>query len=301
MNIFDRGLLRRRRDRAAAGLARHESLFLEIAERVADRLDDVKRDFPRALDLGCHTGSLSRRLGGRGGIEWLVQCDLSPAMAAAAALEGRPALAADEEWLPFAPSSFDLVLSVLSLHWVNDLPGALIQIGKTLKADGLFLGAMLGGQTLQELRMALMQAELAEEQGASPRVSPFADLRDIGALLQRTGFALPVVDRDTVTLRHAGALELMAELRAMGESNATQARRRSPTRRATLLRAAEIYQEMFGAGQSGLPVTFEILYLTAWAPHDSQPKALAPGSAKQRLGDMLGSGEMPAGDKARPR
>ena len=301
MNIFDRGLLRRRRDRAAAGLARHDWLFREIAERVADRLDDVKRDFPRALDIGCHTGTLSRRLRGRGGIEWLVQCDLSPTRAAAAALEGRPTLAADEEWLPFAPSSFDLVLSVLSLHWVNDLPGALIQIGKTLKADGLFLGAMLGGQTLQELRMALMQAELAEEQGASPRVSPFADLRDIGALLQRTGFALPVVDRDTVTLRYAGALELMAELRAMGESNATRARRRSPTRRATLLRAAEIYQEMFGADQAGLPVTFEILYLTAWSPHDSQPKALAPGSAKQRLGDMLGSEEIPAGDKARLR
>lgn len=301
MNVFDRRLLRRRRDRAAAGLAQHESLFRDIAERVADRLDDVKRNFPRALDLGCHTGTVSRLLGGRGKIEWLVQCDLSPAMAAAAATNGRPAVAADEEWLPFAPSSLDLVLSVLSLHWVNDLPGALIQVAKVLKPDGLFLGAMLGGQTLQELRTALMQAELAEEQGASPRVSPFADLRDIGALLQRAGFALPVVDRDIVTLTYPGALELMAELRAMGESNATQARRRSPTRRATLLRAAEIYQEMFGTGQAGLPATFEIVYLTAWAPHACQPKALMPGSAGQRLADILGSEEIPAGDKARPR
>ncbi len=301
MKVFDRRLLRRRRDRAAAGLAQHDFLYREIAERVADRLDDVRRGFPRALDLGCHTGTLSRLLGGRGSIEWLVQCDLSPAMASAAAADGRPALAADEEWLPFAPGSFDLVLSVLSLHWVNDLPGALIQIGRSLKADGLFLGAMLGGQTLQELRLALMQAELAEEQGASPRVSPFADLRDVGALLQRTGFALPVVDRDIVTLTYPGALEVMAALRAMGESNATWARRRSPTRRGTLVRAAEIYREMFGAGRGDLPVTFEVLYLTAWTPHESQPRPLAPGSAGHRLADSLGSEEISAGDKARPR
>ena len=301
VNVFDRRLVRLRRDRAAAGLARHESLFCEIAERVADRLDDVKREFPRALDLGCHTGTLARLLGGRGGIEWLVQCDLSPAMARAAAAQDRPVLAADEEWLPFAPSSFDLILSVLSLHWVNDLPGALIQIGKALKPDGLFLGAMMGGQTLQELRTALMQAELAVEGGASPRVSPFADVRDAGALLQRAGFALPVVDRDVVTLRFTGALELMAELRAMGESNATHARRRSPTRRATLMRAAEIYQDMFGTGQAGLPVTFEVVYLTAWAPHASQPRALAPGSAGRRLADFLGGEELPAGEKAGPR
>lgn len=301
MNVFDRGVLRRRRDRAAAGLAQHDGLFREIAERVADRLDDVRRDFPRALDLGCHTGTLSRLLGGRGRIEWLVQCDLSPAMAKAAAADGRPALAADEEWLPFAPGSFDLIVSVLSLHWTNDLPGALIQIRKALKADGLFLGAMLGGQTLHELRLALMQAELAEEQGASPRVSPFADLRDVGGLLQRAGFALPVVDRDIVTLTFPGALEVMAALRAMGESNATRARRRSPTRRATLMRAAAIYQEMFGTGREGLPVTFEILYMTAWAPHASQPRALSPGGAGHRLADILDSEEVPAGDKARPR
>lgn len=301
MNVFDRRLVRRRRDRAAAGLAQHDFLFREIAERVADRLDDVRRGFPRALDLGCHDGALARLLGRRGGIEWLAQCDLSPAMAKAAAQGGGSALAADEEWLPFAPGSFDLILSVLSLHWTNDLPGALIQIRETLAADGLFLGAMLGGQTLQELRTALMQAEIDEEHGASPRVSPFADLRDIGALLQRAGFALPVVDRDIVTLTYPSALELMAGLRAMGESNATHARRRTPSRRATLLRAAEIYRQMFGADREGLPATFEILYMTAWAPHESQPRALAPGSAASRLADALDSEEIPAGDKARPR
>jgi SAM-dependent methyltransferase len=301
LNIFDRRLLRRRRDRAAVGLKQHDFLIREVAERVADRLEDVRRNFPKALDLGCHHGVLARLLGRRGGVEWLVQCDLSPAMARAAVADGRPALAADEEWLPFAPGCFDLIISVLSLHWTNDLPGALIQICKTLKADGLFLGAMLGGQTLQELRMALMQAEMVEEQGASPRVSPFADLRDTGALLQRAGFALPVVDRDIITLTYPGAFELMAALRAMGESNATHARRRTPTRRATLMRTAEIYQEMFATGREGLPVTFEILYMTAWAPHESQPRALTPGSAVSRLADALDSEAHPAGDKARPR
>jgi SAM-dependent methyltransferase len=301
MNVFDRRLVRRHRDRAAAGLARHDSLYREVAERVADRLDDVKRSFPRALDLGCHNGTLGGIVGRRGGMDLLVQCDLSPAMAGAAAAEGRPALAADEEWLPFAPGSFDLILSVLSLHWVNDLPGALIQICRALKADGLFLGAMLGGETLHELRSALMQAELDEEQGASPRVSPFLDLRDAGALLQRAGFTLPVVDRDVITARYPNALALMAALRGMGESNAVHVRPRRASRRATLLRAAEIYQDCFARNQGEVPATFEVIYLTAWAPDRSQPQALRPGSAHGRLAEALGTEEIPAGEKARPR
>jgi SAM-dependent methyltransferase len=300
INVFDRRLVRRHRDRAAAGLAQHDFLYREVAERVADRLDDVKRAFPRALDLGCHDGVLARSVGRRGGIELLVQCDLSPAMAGAAAAQGRPALAADEEWLPFAPGSFDLIMSVLSLHWVNDLPGALIQIRQALRDDGLFLGAMLGGESLHELRTALMQGEIAEEQGAGPRVSPFAELRDAGALLQRAGFALPVVDRDIITATYPNAFELMAALRGMGESNAVHARRRTPSRRATLLRAAEIYQEMFARDRGGLPATFEVIYLTAWAPDKSQPQALEPGSARSRLAEALDAEEIPAGEKARP-
>ena len=301
MQIFDRRALRRQRDRAAAGLARHDALFREVAERVADRLDDVKRRFPLALDLGCHDGTLARLLGARGGIETLVQADLSPAMAAAARAQGHPALAADEEAQPFAAGSFDLVTSVLSLHWVNDLPGALIQIRRALKPDGLFLGALLGGETLRELRAALMQAELDLEGGAGPRVSPFADLRDAGGLLQRAGFALPVVDRDRITLAFPSALELMARLRGMGESNAVLARRRTLSRRGTLLRAAEIYQGRAGPGQAALPATFEVLYLTAWAPHEAQQQPLKPGSARSRLAEALGSEEKPLGDKARPR
>ena len=308
MTIFDRRLLRRRRDRAAGRPTRTDFLWREVGERLADRLDDVRRRFPLALDLGCHDGTLGRLLGARGGVETLVQCDLSPAMARAAGAAGRaapatnavhrPALAADEESLPFAAASFDLVLSALSLHWTNDLPGALIQVRQALKPDGLFLGALLGGETLGELRGALMQAELELEGGASPRVSPFADLRDAGGLLQRAGFALPVADRDRITVTYPNALALMAELRAMGESNAVLARRRRPTRRATLLRAAEIYQAGHGDRAGRLPASFEVIYLTGWAPHASQQQPLKPGAARARLADALGTEESSAGEKA---
>jgi SAM-dependent methyltransferase len=222
-------------------------------------------------------------------------------MARAAASAGRPSLAADEEALPFAPHSFDLVMSVLSLHWVNDLPGALIQIRQALEPDGLFLGALLGGETLAELRVALMEAELAEEAGAGPRVSPFAEVRDAGALLQRAGFALPVADVDTIPVTYPDALALMRDLRGMGESNAMVERRRTPTRRATLARAAAIYAEKYGQADGRVPATFQVITLTAWAPHPCQPKALAPGSARSRLADALDAEERPTGDKARPK
>lgn len=301
MNVFDRRLVRRHRDRAAVRLAEHGYLFAEVAERLADRLDDVTRAFPIALDLGCHGGALANALGRRGGIETLVQCDLSVAMARLAAADGRPTLAADEEALPFAPASFDLVLSALNLHWVNDLPGALIQINRALKPDGLFLAALLGGRTLSELREALLEAEVAEAGGASPRLSPLADIRDLGNLLQRAGFALPVVDADTITVSYPDALALMRDLRGMGETNAVHTRPRGATRRATLVRAAAIYAERFARADGRVPATFEVLYLTAWAPHPCQPKALRPGSAQARLAEALGTEEVPAGDKAKPK
>lgn len=301
MTVFDRALLRRRRDRAAQRLGAHGFLFAEAAERLADRLEDVTRRFPLALDLGCHDGILARVLAGRGGVETLVQCDLSPAMARAAAKNGAPTLAGDEEALPFAPASFDLIVSALSLHWVNDLPGALIQIRHALKPDGLFLGALLGGETLTELRAALMEAELAEEGGASPRVSPFAELRDAGGLLQRAGFALPVADADRIAVTYPDALALMRELRAMGESNALIARRRGLMRRATLARAAAIYAERFAEPDGRIRASFEVITLTGWAPHPCQPQALKPGSAATRLAEALGAEERPAGDKARPK
>jgi SAM-dependent methyltransferase len=282
--VFDRNQVRRQRDRAASTLDDHSFLFDEVADRLGDRLLDVTRKFPLALDLGCHTGALGRLLGRRGGIERLVHCDLSPAMARAA---GGWSVAGDEEALPFAPQTFDLILSNLSLHWVNDLPGALVQINRALKPDGLFLATMLGGETLRELRRSFIEAEVAEEGGAGPRVSPFADVRDAGALLQRAGFALPVVDIDSITITYGDPLRLLADLRGMGETNAALARRRSVTRRATIARMIELYRERYAGPDGRVPATFQVLTLTAWRPHESQQKPLARGSGKASLADVL--------------
>ncbi len=298
MTVFDRRLLRHRRDRAARHTSDVPFLFAETAERLADRLEDMARGFPRALDLGCRAGTLASVLRGRGGIEFLVSSDLSPAMARRA---GGTSLAADEEALPFAEHAFDLVFSSLALHWVNDLPGALLQIRRCLRPDGLFLGAMLGGGTLGELRAALMQAELDVEGGASPRISPFVDIRDAGNLLQRAGFALPVADADTLTVSYPDALTLMRDLRRVGESNVLCERRRTPMRRETLMRAAARYAERFGRADGSVPATFQIVYLTAWAPHPDQQRPLAPGSARGRLADALDSPEISAGDEADPK
>lgn len=292
IHVFDRQQVRRQRDRAAATLPQHDFLLREVAARLADRLDDTVRRFPRALDLGSHAGEMAAAVSGHGGIETMVHADLSPAMAAMArASTGGMAVVADEEALPFAPQAFDLVLSNLSLHWVNDLPGTLLQIRQVLKEDGFFVAAMLGGETLRELRQCLLEAELAEEGGAGPRVSPFADVRDAGALLQRAGFALPVVDIDTVTVTYADPMRLLADLRGMGEANAVATRRKSFSRRATLLRALALYEERFKTADGRVPATFQILFLTAWRPHPSQPKPLAPGSGRVNLADALNTGE----------
>lgn len=300
--IFDRKSLRVHRDRAAAGITAHDFLFREVGERLLERLDDIKRHFSLALDLGCHNGVVADLLRQRepAAVGRLVQSDLSPAMARRAAANGCTTLVADEEALPLAPASLDLVISVLTLHWVNDLPGALLQIGQTLKPDGLFLATMIGGDSLSELRGALMQAEIETEQGASPRVSPFADLRDMGGLLQRAGFALPVTDVDSITVTYPSALALMQELRGMGEANADRNRRRALTRRETLLRAAALYADRHGDAEGRIPATFEVIYLTGWRPDASQPKALRPGSATARLADALDSREVAAGETASP-
>lgn len=204
-----------------------------------------------------------------------------------AARGGGPAVAAEMDSLPFAAGRFDLAISNMSLHWVNDLPGTLIQIRRALKPDGLFLAALAGGGTLGELRAALTEAELEITGGASPRVAPFVDLRDAGALLQRAGFALPVVDGDVITVRYENALRLMADLRGMGEANAMIAMPRSFTGRQVLLRAAEIYQARHAGPDGRIPATFQIVYLTGWAPDPSQQKPAKPGSATARLADAL--------------
>lgn len=281
--VFDRRQVRRQRDRAAPRLAEHSFLFDEVADRLADRLLDITRSFPLALDLGCRNGTMARILAGRGKVGRLIQCDLSPVMAAV----NGPALAADEEALPFAPQSFDLVLSNLGLHWVNDLPGALVQINHALKPDGLLLATMFGGETLIELRRCLMDAEIEQEGGVSPRVSPFAEVRDAGSLLQRAGFALPVVDIDTITVTYQEPLRLLADLRGMGETNATAGRRKSFTRRATLARAMDLYRQRYAGSDGRVTATFQVLTLTAWRPHESQQKPLARGSGKTSLADIL--------------
>ncbi len=265
---------------------------------MADRLDDITRRFPLALDLGCGDGAMARALRGRGGIEIMLHMDATWEFAR---LAPPPRLVAEAEALPFRPQSFDLVLSNLDLHWANDLPGALLQLRHVLKPDGLLLAALWGGDTLHELRRALLEAELAEEGGASPRVSPFADVRDLGMLLQRAGFALPVVDSDTIEVTYGDALALMRDLRAMGETNAVSERRRGFTRRATLARAAAIYQELSGRPDGRIPASFQLITLTAWAPHASQPQPLRPGSAQTRLAEALEAREQAAGEKARPR
>jgi NADH dehydrogenase [ubiquinone] 1 alpha subcomplex assembly factor 5 len=296
--VFDRAALRQRRERAARDWPSHSFLKREIAERLVERLDDVRKSFSQALDLGCHGDEVARALaGGRStaAVGSLIRADLGYGFAQAA---HGPSLVADEEALPFAPASFDLVLSAMSLHWVNDLPGTLIQIARILRPDGLFLGALLGGSTLWQLRQALQSAESEIEGGLSARVSPFADLRDAAGLLQRAGFAMPVADGETIDVEYANALALMRDVRAMGESNAVAGRRRGLARRATLVRAAEIYDQRFAAPSGRVSASFEVLYLHGWAPHASQPKALRPGSAARRLADALGSVERSAGEKA---
>lgn len=269
--VFDRHIVALRRRRAAADFAAHAFLHEEIARRLLERLADVNRVFPRALALGL---SLNERPGG----EQIISGPPSPA----------PQLLFDEEALPFAPASLDLIVSNLALHWVNDLPGALLQIRQTLRPDGLFLGALLGGDTLKELRQAFLEAEAMVEGGASPRVSPFADVRTLGGLMQRAGFALPLVDVDTLTVSYADAFALMRDLRGMGETNAHVGRRKSFSRRQTLKAMAEIYRERFGGADGRIPATFQVIYLTGWAPHDSQPKPLKPGSAQMSLTEVLG-------------
>lgn len=294
MQIFDRAVKRRHRQRTASQAAEYDFLRAAVADRLLDRLEDIRRTFPLALVQGCDAAWLQPRLHGRGGIETLVSMDALPAAAPLHVM-------GDEEFLPFAERRFDLVLALLNLHWVNDLPGALIQIRRILKPDGLFLGALLGGTTLSELRQSWLAAEAELEGGASPRVSPMAETLDGAALLQRAGFALPVVDSEVIRVTYADAFRLMRDLRGMGETNATLSRRKSFTRRATLLRMAEIYQQRFPAGDGRIAAGFEVITLTGWSPHDSQQKPLRPGMAANRLAAALDTVEYPLGGRPVPK
>jgi NADH dehydrogenase [ubiquinone] 1 alpha subcomplex assembly factor 5 len=254
--VFDRTAVRRHRDRAASLIARVQPVLREAAERLIDRLDDISRDFTRALDVGGR-GVVAPILRGRG-ID-VVSCDLSPRMAA---LVTGPSVAADEEFLPFGPSSFDLVVASLSLHWVNDLPGALIQLRMALQPEGLLLASLPALGTLDTLRTALTDADTTITGGASPRVSPFIELRDSATLLQRAGFTLPVVDADSLELAYADRLALLEELRAAGETNAVKLRSRQTSRRDVFALALANMPEQDGR----VPVALRMAMLTGWAP-----------------------------------
>jgi SAM-dependent methyltransferase len=292
--IVDRDLLRARRRRALA-LGPTSFLLDRVAEDVADRLATVLRTFPCVVDLGTPTDALRRVLAHSDTVGTIVAAD---ALVEPTAGRTGLAVAADEEALPFRDGSLDLVVSALSLHFVNDLPGTLVQICRALRPDGLFVAALLGGDTLSELRQAFAAAEAEIEDGISPRVLPFADLRDLGALLQRAGFALPVADVDRLTVRYASPIALMHDLRRMGAANPLVDRSRRPLRRATLARMLEIYGARFADPDGRVRATFEIVFLSGWAPHESQQQPLRPGSARTRLADALGTQERSAGEKA---
>jgi SAM-dependent methyltransferase len=267
--LFDRALLRRRQARA---LRTGPATFLldRVAEDMAERLHAVLREFKIAADVGTAGDQLRNALSTR--VDRLAPINLPE-------LESEP--------LPLQPESLDLVVSALAFQFVNDLPGVLAQLRRALKPDGLLLAAMIGGETLTELRQSFAAAEAEREGGVSPRVAPFADLRDVGALLQRAGFALPVTDIDRVVVRYTDAFALMQDLRRMGATNILFERRRTPTRRATMLRMAQIYGERFADPDGRIRATFEVIWLSGWAPHESQQQPLRPGSAKASLAEAV--------------
>ena len=285
--LFDQSLLRTRLKRA---LKKGAADFL--LERVADdfelRLQALARSFDTVADIGTLGSHAALKLLASKRFKQIIrQAPLTEMLGTGPWQK----ILGDTSLVPFAPQSLDAVVSLLAFQWVDDLPGLLIQIKRALKADGLFMACLLGGQTLHELRDSFARAEIECEGGLSPRVSPFADLRDIGALMQRAGFALPVVDTETITVRYQTPLALFADLRAMGGTNVLIERRKMPLRRKTLLRALEIYAENYSDADGRIRATFECLWVSGWTPHESQQKPLEPGSAKTRLADALNTKE----------
>jgi SAM-dependent methyltransferase len=278
--------VRQRKRRARAGFREAAFLHQRAAADLVERLEAIPRRFERVLALGG---------------EGLVSAEIAqrPDLAERIGSVTEASLAdVDPEHLPYAASSFDLIVAPLALHWINDLPGALVQLRLALKPDGLLLASLFGGETLSELRLSLLEAESELTGGAAMRVAPFADLQDIAGLLQRAGFALPAADRDVVTVRYGQPMRLLADLRAMGETAALAERSPRNLSRRILARAFDIYRARFADTEGRVRATFEILTATGWAPHESQQKPLKPGSAKTRLADALGTKERSAGDKA---
>jgi len=285
--IFDRARLAARRSRTAQGFADYDFLRQRVIGDLESRLDDTPRKFERGLELGAAGGELSARLIASGKAGAMLTADAAPAFVDAARARGLDAVLIDEEALAFPPASFDLIAAPLTLHWVNDLPGVLAQIRCTLKPDGLFIGALLGAGTLAELRSVLTEAETEIMQGLAPRLSPLPGLRDMASLLQRAGFALPVADRDTVTVRYNDPLKLLADLKGMGERAAFARGTAQPLPRRVLTRAMALYRERYSEADGRIPATFEIVHVLGWAPAPGQPQPRRPGSATASLADAV--------------
>lgn len=297
-HLFDRQLLRQRRNRASREFQDYDFLHKRVAEDLLDRVETVSRDFETCLVLGGGGAvgrALAERPAARAKIGTVIEADLSPAMAAGSVAQS---CVLDEEALPLKEASVDLVLSCLSLHWCNDLVGALIQINYALKPDGFFAGALFGGATLSELRDSLKGAETALGREPTARVSPFADAIDIAGLLSRAGFAMPVSDVDKITARYGNAFVLMRDLRKMGETSALVQRSRTPATKALMVKTAEVYAERYAHEDRRIPATFEVVHCAGWGPHPDQPKPKRPGSATHSLAEAVGSQEESAGEKA---
>ncbi|WP_298817106.1 methyltransferase domain-containing protein [uncultured Roseibium sp.] len=287
-DLFDRSLLGSRRARALKSAKPGSDFLLKVvADDLEDRLHLVNRNFSTAIDLGGHTGLVSQAIRNAGKAERVIRADLFVADHHLLP----PDLICDDGLLPLRDQSIDLLVSALSLQFVNDLPGALIQIRRSLRPDGLFLATLPGAGTLSELRDSLTRAELELKGGAAARVLPFADTRDLGSLLQRAGFALPVTDLDTLIVRYDSMFGLMADLRAMGATSVLRDRSRLPLSRKVLFRAAELYAQNHADEDGRIRATFGFVTLSGWAPHESQQKPLRPGAAKTRLADALGTSE----------
>ncbi len=278
-NIFDRDLLRLRRNRSANDWDNYNFLKREAVERLADCLADIARTFDLGLDIGSHKSELAEILRGKNQVKSIISCDFSEAM--------KPQVVCDEEFLPFAPDIFDVITSVLSLHHVNDLPGTLVQIQQCLKSDGLFIAILPGANTLKELRESITGAAIKHGFALSPRLSPLVEVRDAGALLQRTGFALPVINSETITVNYDNAFALMKDLRGMGESNVLLKQHRYFTPREVMSAIAEYYHEHFGLPDGSVPATFEFITMTGWKPHHSQQQAAERGTGKINLKQAL--------------
>lgn len=274
--VFDRSIIRQNRNRSANKLKQHGFLIDWSMDQIKSRLDDIKREFPTALQIGCRA---SEGLENNYGIENLYTLDLAENLNAD--------IQADEELLPFGAENFNLIYSPLNLHTTNDLPGALSQIKSTLKPDGLFIASLLGGETLYELRDIMNSVELEMTGGNSPHIFPFADMPQMGALMQRAGFNLPVVDSEKITVTYDNVLKLMEDIRGMGEGNALMERKKTFSNYDYFGRVIQDYAAHYSEDDGRVKATFEVIFIIGWAPHESQQKPLRPGSAKNRLADAL--------------